>query len=218
MKPHQIALVSVGIAFLLIGVYLVSAVNPTTGESGIEVRDWAEEPLLSEDEREEEVNYGLGYSDEPEENNPASAVGETSPASPASVSSPHSPTPGGRPPHRRTISASTTRFGTLIPELAPPMGVPMGFSIGLNTSSPGFVLRNTGYVDESADGESPTARSVSRRRSRSLGQQDLKDAEQSGSGFLIPTGERVGSDERVDTSEPPPRRTWRRWFWGGRGK
>jgi len=33
------------------------------------------------------------------------------------------------------------RYGTLIPELAPP-GLPTGFSIGFNTSSPGFAIRS----------------------------------------------------------------------------
>jgi hypothetical protein len=59
----------------------------------------------------------------------------------SSRTQPASPLPShllGDPTRRHSMH---TRYGTLIPELAPP-GLPTGFSIGFNTSSPGFAIRS----------------------------------------------------------------------------
>jgi hypothetical protein len=135
LAPHQIALVTVGIAVLLVGVWSVSAIEKT-GEGGVQVGSWADEPEFSDDEDD------TPYMDEPSEMGnqddtsiPPSPVlttasGPTPPMSPSA--STHS--------KRRRSSGYQAIYGTLIPELAPP-GVPAGFSIGFNTSSPGFSLR-----------------------------------------------------------------------------
>lgn len=62
----------------------------------------------------------------------------------ASPRSPLSPTFDRFRPHpqSRRSSFAPTRFGTLLPEFAP-SAVPSGFSIGLNPSSPGFIIRGT---------------------------------------------------------------------------
>lgn len=143
LAAHQIALVSVGIAVLLVGVWSVSAIEPTTGQGGVEVGDWANESLALEgDDVDWHVSSPEGMVSDLPETSPSQEHPSTLSQSVASQRSPLSPTIDRYRPHRRRLSTHQTRFGTLIPELAP-QGVPAGFSIGLNPSSPGFVLRGT---------------------------------------------------------------------------
>lgn len=50
LRPHQIALVTIGVVILLLGVWVVSVIQPT-GEGGVEVGTWAEEESINEGER-----------------------------------------------------------------------------------------------------------------------------------------------------------------------
>ena len=153
LKPYQITLVSVGVAILLLGVWVVSLIRPAG--DGIEVGTWVED----EDESESGENFfAEPYHDDSEtleeavadvdavETQTPTQAGHsrrrsilTSPQSPTSatfVSSPMSPlSPTTRRRH-------PPRYGTLMPEYAP-IGAPTGFSIGLGAASPGFVLRSS---------------------------------------------------------------------------
>lgn len=152
LAPHQIVLVTIGIAVLLLGVWSVSAVKADTGEGGVQLGSWADEADLTDDEEEASPIWSEAFTDEPggdgldHSNSSALAtqedVARTPPLSPL-VS-----------PRRRRSSGYQARYGTLIPELAPP-GMPAGFSIGFNTSSPGFALRRHHHHHEHAnsDGE-----------------------------------------------------------------
>ncbi|KAK4687462.1 magnesium transporter, partial [Tremellales sp. Uapishka_1] len=129
LQPYQIALVSLGVVVLLLGVWVVSAIQPT-GQGGVEVGTWVEE----EDELEAAEGatlLGGDLTSEPYERPPETPVlgfilSETS--------SPHSPmSPRTRQRHRGP------RYGTLMPDLN--TSGPTGFSIGLGASSPGFILR-----------------------------------------------------------------------------
>lgn len=124
-----------------------------------------------------------------------------------SVTSPRSPLSPTidrfRPYHHRRRRSSThqPRFGTLIPEFAP-QGVPAGFSIGLNTSSPGFVLRGSHHHAHHQttwdDGELCPGWN-DRTRSRSEGGPPLRRDDQGGVG-------EGAFDESViagTSSEPP---------------
>lgn len=159
---------------LLIGVWSVSAIEPATGEGGVHLGSWADE--ISEDECNISDEHRLPFSDEPDQINLRgdSAV-DSAPATPQLSDQgafgsgswpklprnhPVSPLPShllADPPRRHSMH---TRYGTLIPELAPP-GLPAGFSIGFNTSSPGFAIRS--IHGNTADGEQD---SLWRRRRR----------------------------------------------------
>jgi hypothetical protein len=170
----QVSLVTGGIVVLLIGVWSVSAIEPATGEGGVHLGSWADE--ISEDECNISDEHRLPFSDEPDQIDlyGGSAVDST-PATPQlgdrgafgsgswpklPRNQPVSPLPShltGDPTRRHSMH---TRYGTLIPELAPP-GLPAGFSIGFNTSSPGFAIRS--IHGNAADGEQD---SLWRRRRR----------------------------------------------------
>ncbi len=149
MAPYQIALVTVGIAILLVGVWSVSVIEPS-GQGGVEVNGWADDAMMERVEHDGQYfENGQAYSDEPASDS-AIASETSTPLSSADGRTafpgqgPESPLTPLSPGSRRTRTRRTSiqaRFGTLIPDLAPP-GVPAGFSIGLNTSSPGFVLRS----------------------------------------------------------------------------
>ncbi|KAL1411657.1 hypothetical protein Q8F55_002622 [Vanrija albida] len=157
LSAHQILLVSVGVAVLLVGVWTVSAIQPT-GQGGVEVGTWVEEEVLSEEpldiEAHDELEAGdgatlLGAGDdslvvaEPDElESPTVTIGpprspriDTAIAAGATPMSPHSPHSPTLPRRRRP------RFGTLVPELAPG-GAPTGFAFGIGAASPGFALRS----------------------------------------------------------------------------
>ncbi|KAJ9103938.1 hypothetical protein QFC21_002401 [Naganishia friedmannii] len=150
----QVSLVTVGILVLLVGVWSVSAVEPISGESGVHLGTWADD--LSEDGKVVSEEDRLPFTDEPEILLPSDSAVDSAPGTPIPPdqgslnggtwplgprnrrSFAHPPYLQGEPLRRHSAH---TRYGTLIPELAPP-GLPTGFSIGFNTSSPGFALRS----------------------------------------------------------------------------
>lgn len=150
----QISLVTCGIVVLLIGVWSVSAIEPTTGESGVHLGSWADE--ISEDECNVSEENRVPFTDEPEILLAGESAVDSAPATPvfrdqeqfSNVTWPKSAryqNPLALPSHLQgdpvLRHSLHTRYGTLIPELAPP-GLPAGFSIGFNTSSPGFAIRS----------------------------------------------------------------------------
>lgn len=175
----QVSLVTCGIVVLLIGVWSVSAIEPATGEGGVHLGSWADE--ISDEECNLSDEQRLPFSDEPDQIylHGDSAV-DSAPGTPQlsdqgafgsgtwpklSRNPPASPLPShllGDPTRRHSMH---TRYGTLIPELAPP-GLPTGFSIGFNTSSPGFAIRS--IHGHHADGEQDSV--WKRRRRHSLDQ------------------------------------------------
>lgn len=64
LAPHQIALVSLGVALLLLGVWVVSAVQPT-GDGGVDVGTWVEEDEAIRMEAEESPLLGRAHVEEP---------------------------------------------------------------------------------------------------------------------------------------------------------
>jgi hypothetical protein len=170
LAPHQIALVTIGIAVLLVGVWSVSAIEPETGEGGVHLGSWADEADCSADEDESSPTWTESFTDEPSGDEASLFVighGDEVPSS--SRSAPYTPplSPSlAVSSRRRRSSGYQARYGTLLPELAPP-GVPAGFSIGFNTSSPGFTLRTHHQLHEhtNSDGD------VFRTRSRSPAQE-----------------------------------------------
>lgn len=162
LSTLQISLVTCGIVVLLIGVWSVSAIVPTTGESGVHLGSWADD--ISEDECGVSEENRVPFTDEPEIYLAGDSAIDSAPGTPRSRDQgqfssgiwpkshqhqPVSPLPShlqGDPARRHSMH---TRYGTLIPELAPP-GLPTGFSIGFNTSSPGFAIRSVhGHAPDS---------------------------------------------------------------------
>ncbi|KAJ9120129.1 hypothetical protein QFC22_003027 [Naganishia vaughanmartiniae] len=160
----QVSLVTVGILVLLVGVWSVSAVEPISGESGVHLGTWADD--LSEDGQDITEEDRLPFTDEPEILLPSDSAVDSAPGTPLQPDQgsfdngtwplgPRSRRSFAPPSHlqdepRRRHSAHT-RYGTLIPELAPP-GLPTGFSIGFNTSSPGFAIRSIhGHPSDDAE-------------------------------------------------------------------
>lgn len=142
LKPYQIALVSIGVAVLLLGVWVVALIQPA-GQGGVDVGTWAEDDCSSTgsnyEPTENETLLGGVAVDEPEEDatsptpHPQPEGFTHSPLSPRSgINSPLSP-------NRRRSRGP--RYGTLIPDYDQHHVVPTGFSIGLGAASPGFVLR-----------------------------------------------------------------------------
>lgn len=156
LKPHQVALVSIGVAILLVGVWTVSAVQPT-GDGGVEVGTWVEEECAPWFDEEVVVDEPLDVDhDELEAADEATLLDSAESADahhdhpvlarPAPINtapqrtistptSPHSPVSPSHPRRKRL------RFGTLIPDLAP-SGAPTGFAFGIGAASPGFALRS----------------------------------------------------------------------------
>ncbi|ORX35726.1 hypothetical protein BD324DRAFT_657206 [Kockovaella imperatae] len=152
LRPYQIALVSIGVAILLVGVWVVSLIRPA-GQGGIEVGTWVEDDesvcdgadptdgfsVFGEDINDDPEEIVSPMSDQPIDHTTPPRLSQTtssqppSPTSPTSLLSPLSP--GARRRH-------PPRYGTLISEYAP-LGAPTGFSIGLGAASPGFVLRSS---------------------------------------------------------------------------
>ncbi|ODO06401.1 hypothetical protein L198_01633 [Cryptococcus wingfieldii CBS 7118] len=167
LATYQILLVSLGTALLLLGVWIVSAIQPEG--AAVEVGTWVEDNCNSDSESDvdEELEAGEGAtllggdtSNEPESSEPARhprpsdlsipptppgryhPVFAPSPGTPASPLSPrirqHSHSQSHGPHGHRHRGP---RYGTLIPDIGP-HGAPAGFSIGLGAASPGFALRS----------------------------------------------------------------------------
>ena len=153
LKTYQIVLVSIGVAVLLLGVWVVALIKPT-GEGGVDVGTWVED--ADSDSECEGVEAGeeatlLGGERflEPEEEvfEPASPVPHAEPGLPQSPAWPYSPRSMSSPrlggplsPTRRRSRGP--RLGTLLPEYGGAPHAPAGFSIGIGAASPGFVLRS----------------------------------------------------------------------------
>jgi len=145
LKTYQIVLVSVGVAILLLGVWVVSLIQPAGG--GVEVGTWAEDDECSETDYQEDDHatlFGGTNVAEPEvDMSPSPSGSPQVPWTPSGSSSPYCP--GVVSPTRRR--SGRARFGSLIPDYTHGHGhghiAPTGFSIGLGAASPGFVLRPT---------------------------------------------------------------------------
>ncbi|BEI86783.1 hypothetical protein CcaverHIS002_0701290 [Cutaneotrichosporon cavernicola] len=171
LSAHQIVLVSIGVAVLLVGVWAVSAVQPT-GDGGVEVGTWAEEGDMEQTWLEEAV-VDEPFDDAHEVLEPAHGAVTVSDADsaqthdhdhPVSAPSVRSPPPkltridaagaasanigtgpytgAGSPVSPTLPRRRRPRYGTLIPDLAPNGGMPTGFAFGIGAASPGFALRS----------------------------------------------------------------------------
>jgi hypothetical protein len=144
--------------------------------------------------------------------------GPPPPASlPTSPLSPYSPTARRFRSDLGRRASIQARFGTLIPELAP-AGVPAGFAIGLNTSSPGFVLRSVehGAVPPEEYGQIGLGLGRFRSRSLSLGSSDGRvrtgdDVDHQRESVSFPP-DQVGSGIDVKRDDESPREGWMGWF------
>jgi uncharacterized membrane protein len=154
LSPHQILLVSVGVAVLLVGVWVVSAIQPTGDgglEGGIEVGTWVEDEVRVEDghEAHDELEAGEGATllggDEVAE--PAH-VEVTSPESPLFMDSANGPLSPNATSPSSPMRRRRPRYGTLIPDLVSRHVGPTGFAFGIGAASPGFALRSTSITRE----------------------------------------------------------------------
>ncbi|KAL0255413.1 hypothetical protein I308_100217 [Cryptococcus tetragattii IND107] len=187
LATYQILLVSFGTAILLLGVWIVSAIQP---EGNVEVGTWVEEDMISDrtsissHESRDELEagegatlLGRGFTVEPQDDDshwplPHHDIGTAflrdQPVFAPSPSSPHSPM-SPRFFHSRSHSSSHAhhhrhkgpRYGSLLHDIGS-HGAPMGFSIGLGAASPGFVLRSGSMSEHHHHGEGERNR---RRRS-----------------------------------------------------
>lgn len=149
LATYKIVLMSVGVAILLVGVWVVSAIQPT-GDGGIEVGTWVEEESLDDTSTHDvldELEAGEGATllggdsvSEPQEMD--TAIAPDSPARGRSESplSPQGPSPSSPVTRRRR-----PRYGTFIPEVATRPTMPAGFAFGIGAASPGFALRSTSH-------------------------------------------------------------------------
>jgi hypothetical protein len=152
LAVYQIVLVSLGVLVLLVGVWVVSAVQPT-GQGGVDIGTWVEEEEEGDMEFSETSplfrsnNQEYNFHESPTSSSPPSQYPQPAHSLPPTPtihapgvfddSNPPSPTLSLSNKRRRR-----TRYGTLVPDL--PQGAPTGVSIGLGASSPGFVLRPAG--------------------------------------------------------------------------
>jgi len=208
LAPHQIALVTIGIAVLLVGVWSVSAIESETGEGGVHLGSWADEADCSADEDEASPIWTESFTDEPSGDEISLLVdgyGDEMPSSPrsATYTPPLSPSIAVSSRRRRS-SGYQARYGTLLPELAPP-GVPAGFSIGFNTSSPGFTLRTHHQLHEhtNSDGDVFGTRSRSPAQERSGKRAVSPDlgVASSGQNAGVEAASAVSADDRVVAEE-----------------
>ena len=83
LRPHQIALVSIGVALLLLGVWVVSVIQPT---NEVELGTWAEDEDAEDVMTDTTGILAVPYTDEPAsaEIEPYPQPTETSPLPPAS--------------------------------------------------------------------------------------------------------------------------------------
>lgn len=180
----------------------VSAIRPDTGEGGVQLGSWADEADLTDEEDDESPLLSESFTDEPEEDPSDQVEGSA-----LALQSDAIPTPPLSPlasPRRRCSSGYQARYGTLIPELAPP-GLPAGFSIGFNTSSPGFALRRHHYHEHAnSDGDAlgrqirSHSPSSSAKRSASL---DGGSGARPGASFSEDAGQSIRSATQVEAQD-----------------
>ncbi len=187
-----------------------------SGIGGVEVNGWADDSMLETDDDGRPLFEGI-YSDEPD----SALISETpttlpmegmpfplSPSAGSLPASPISPTFRRRKSDRGRRSSIQARFGTLIPDLSP-AGVPAGFSIGLNTSSPGFVLRS---VEHGADDTSLVGLGLGQFRPRSWsGSASARSPSQDSS----PSPRHIDEGTSVSKTSSPrevERQSWITWW------
>ncbi|WWC69985.1 uncharacterized protein I206_103929 [Kwoniella pini CBS 10737] len=167
LSTLKIIIVSLGVAILLLGVWVVSAIQP---DSAVDIGTWVEEEsdtesLLTFEGNEDVIssNHNLNHehvdplspstSQFPNQIQDGNLISSptiselgfnrsifTSP-NPNSNSTPTSPmSPNTRRKHHHH---HRMRYGSLVSDL--PTGAPTGFSIGLGASSPGFALRTGNF-------------------------------------------------------------------------
>ncbi|WVW84137.1 hypothetical protein I302_106166 [Kwoniella bestiolae CBS 10118] len=173
----QITFVSLGVAILLLGVWVVSAIQP---DAGVDIGTWVEEESDTESIMEDIEQNPFLQTESPTQTQvnplsptipdplsrssifPSNEQGTpealhrsvfSNPEHPSTPTSPMSPTTRRRHHHHRL------RYGSLIPD-ALPTGAPTGFSIGLGASSPGFALRSGSFsIDGNFHPHHPSAHS-----------------------------------------------------------
>lgn len=241
LKPYQIALVSVGVAVLLLGVWVVSLIKPSGG--GVEVGTWVEDDESDTSEcgdlepSESTTLLGGQTVSEPSDDDAISPQPHPQPGQPDCPGSPLSPRSGYSSRMSMSGMSSPTRrksrgprYGTLIPELAGHQLSPAGFSIGLGAASPGFVLRSEHPAHGHGSG-SGHAHSHRRYRTQSEGQAGIMEIMRRSS-MVVESGEagqvrgRGGRNSDVeetlrrwDTEEERRRTSWWRSFLGsGQGE
>lgn len=207
LRPYQIALVSIGVAVLLLGVWVVSAIQPT-GQGGVDVGTWVEE----EDEldtNDQSPLLGGDHFTEPAEIGPASPQDRHTPLFQHSsmLSNPLSPRPPMSPATRARFRNRGPRYGTLIPDLVH-AGAPTGFAIGLGVSSPGFVLR-PGSMSMTSTAER-SGSGTNRRFSRSEGPTGIEAIMSGQVGVTGLTDEGRGNVENRENREEETLREWER--------
>lgn len=121
LSVHQVLLVSIGVAVLLVGVWTVSAIQPT-GDGGVEVGTWAEEDWAHEQTWFEEAVVDEPDDDEAHDELEAAtgAVLATDAITPplhehdhpVSAPSVHSPPPPPRLPRIDAVGAAAANIGT----------------------------------------------------------------------------------------------------------
>lgn len=170
LATHQVILVSLGVVILLLGVWIVSAIQPG---GHIEVGTWVE------DEMDDDVSVLVAEPDELEAGEGATLLGSNgdeahlhheplelgldpshSPPPSPLIESPLSPTQRRRRP----------RYGTLIPELGSTShpAMPTGFAFGIGAASPGFALRSNSINHGHGRRGSVSSRSRSNSHSASV--------------------------------------------------
>ncbi|WWD03378.1 hypothetical protein V865_001430 [Kwoniella europaea PYCC6329] len=169
LSTLQITFVSLGVAILLLGVWVVSAIQP---DSGVDIGTWVEEESDTESIFDE---VGVEQNPFSQNESPTQAqLNQVNPLSPtlrgdqnpmtrsyvqpsdqlgtpealqrSVFSNPEHPSTPTSPmsPTTRRRHHHRMRYGSLIPD-ALPTGAPTGFSIGLAASSPGFALRSGSF-------------------------------------------------------------------------
>jgi hypothetical protein len=223
--------VSVGVAILLLGVWVVSLIQPT-GSGGVEVGTWVEEDSHSDcDSLAGDQGDQFGHESGPmsEEPDPMEAADTASPSPPAQYPQPGTSSPTQSPTHHRSrwslssphpeqalqspLSPASPsgrrrhrgpRYGTLIPDYDHSHIAPTGFSIGLGAASPGFVLRSS-----SISGPSGSHR---RGRTQSEGQAGLlgimRGSSSQPSTPNPDTNAEAEGEARTTTESPDRRRSW----------
>jgi hypothetical protein len=134
LAPHQIALVSLGVALLLLGVWVVSAVQPT-GDGGVDVGTWVEEdeairmeaeesPLLGREQFEEPLSYE--HDEREGEHDQIHGYeyehGQEPPSSASTLAAEGYPQPQLHPRHLPGISAASVPTSPAIPSPISPTG------------------------------------------------------------------------------------------------
>ncbi|WWC89144.1 uncharacterized protein L201_004062 [Kwoniella dendrophila CBS 6074] len=174
LSTLQITFVSLGVAILLLGVWVVSAVQP---DQGVDMGTWVEEEsdtesiidedpiesmfpngsqaesptgMQNENDRVDSLSGTMNQNDQDRmtRSYPQLQLSMTPEILDRSVFSnpeyPSTPTSPMSPTTRRRHYHHRMRYGSLIPDVLP-QGAPTGFSIGLGAASPGFALRSGSF-------------------------------------------------------------------------